>query len=189
MLATGYNVVDLQAARKRGIVVTNIPAYSTESVAQMVFAHILNISQRVGHYAEEVHAGVWSRQADFCYWNTPLLELAGKRLGIVGLGHTGQAVARIALGFGMQVCACTSKPAGQLPPGVEKAASVEELFSWCDIVSLHCPLTPDTVISTIINRQSELSSLLDTINTRLDEAPTGTLRIANRGNRPQYYHR
>ena len=96
VLATGYNVVDLQAARKRGIVVTNIPAYSTESVAQMVFAHILNISQRAGHYAEEVHTGVWSRQADFCYWNTPLLELAGKRLGIVGLGHTGQAVARIA---------------------------------------------------------------------------------------------
>lgn len=86
VLATGYNVVDLQAARKRGIMVTNIPAYSTESVAQMVFAHILNISQRVGHYAEEVHTGVWSRQADFCYWNTPLLELAGKRLGIVGLG-------------------------------------------------------------------------------------------------------
>ncbi|WP_302395347.1 D-2-hydroxyacid dehydrogenase [Phocaeicola coprophilus] len=144
VLATGYNVVDLQAARKRGIVVTNIPAYSTESVAQMVFAHILNISQRAGHYAEEVHTGVWSRQADFCYWNTPLLELAGKRLGIVGLGHTGQAVARIALGFGMQVCACTSKLAGQLPPGVEKAVSVEELFSSCDIVSLHCPLTPDT---------------------------------------------
>lgn len=165
VLATGYNVVDLQAARKRGIVVTNIPAYSTESVAQMVFAHILNISQRAGHYAEEVHTGVWSRQADFCYWNTPLLELAGKRLGIVGLGHTGQAVARIALGFGMQACACTSKPAGQLLPGVEKAVSVEELFSSCDIVSLHCPLTPDTAEMVNESRLSRVKRGAILINT------------------------
>ena len=165
VLATGYNVVDLQAARKRGIVVTNIPAYSTESVAQMVFAHILNISQRAGHYAEEVHTGVWSRQADFCYWNTPLLELAGKRLGIVGLGHTGQAVARIALGFGMQACACTSKPAGQLLPGVEKAVSVEELFSSCDIVSLHCPLTPDTAEMVNESRLSRMKRGAILINT------------------------
>ena len=145
--------------------VTNIPAYSTESVAQMVFAHILNISQRVGHYAEEVHTGVWSRQADFCYWNTPLLELAGKRLGIVGLGHTGQAVARIALGFGMQACACTSKPAGQLLPGVEKAVSVEELFSSCDIVSLHCPLTPDTAEMVNESRLSRMKRGAILINT------------------------
>ena len=91
VLATGYNVVDVQAAKKRGIVVTNIPAYSTQSVAQMVFAHILNITQHVAHYASEVPNGVWSSQPDFCYLNTPLIELAGKKMGIVGFGHTGQA--------------------------------------------------------------------------------------------------
>lgn len=144
VLATGYNVVDLEAARRRGVVVTNIPAYSTESVAQMVFAHLLNIAQRVDHYSREVHAGVWGRQPDFCYWNTPLMELSGKRMGIVGFGHIGQAVARIALGFGMKVCAWTSKAAGQLPQGVEKADSLDALFASCDVVSLHCPLTAGT---------------------------------------------
>lgn len=104
VLATGYNVVDLDAARQRGIVVTNIPAYSTMSVAQMVIAHLLNITQRVDHYAREVHNGVWSAQLDFCYWNTPLIELAGKKMGIVGFGNTGQATARIAEALGMISC-------------------------------------------------------------------------------------
>ena len=89
VLATGYNVVDTKAARERGIVVTNIPAYSTDSVAQMVFAHLLNVSNHVEHYAEETRNGVWSRCPDFCYWNKPLFELAGKTLGIVGLGNIG----------------------------------------------------------------------------------------------------
>lgn len=144
VLATGYNVVDLEAARQRGIVVTNIPAYSTNSVAQMVFAHILNITQRVGHYAHEIRSGAWSGQTDFCYWNTPLQELDGKKIGLVGFGNTGQATARIALSFGMEVYVYTSKAASQLPAGVRKCGSVDELFTSCDIVSLHCPLTDDT---------------------------------------------
>lgn len=144
VLATGYNVVNLEAARRQGITVTNIPAYSTDSVAQMVFAHLLNITQRVGHYAEEVASGHWTKQADFSYWNTPLVELAGKTLGVIGLGHTGMATARIALAFGMQVLAYTSKSAVELPAGIRKADSLEQVFSDSNVVSLHCPLTETT---------------------------------------------
>ena len=143
VLATGYNIVDVAAAANHGVVVTNIPAYSTESVAQMVFAHILNITQRVGYYAEENHRGRWSANPDFCYWDTPLSELAGKTIGIIGLGNTGRATARIALAFGMKVLAFTSKSQQELPVGVEKA-SMDRLFQECDIVSLHCPLTDTT---------------------------------------------
>ena len=96
VLATGYNTVDTVAARRRGIVVTNIPAYSTESVVQMTFAHILNITNQVGHYAAGARGGHWTASPDFCYWDTPLTEMSGKTLGIVGLGHIGSRVARIA---------------------------------------------------------------------------------------------
>lgn len=144
VLATGYNVVDIAVAKELGIVVTNIPAYSTESVAQMVFAHILNITHSVGRYAEEAHAGVWSRQADFSYTNSPLMELYGKKIGIIGFGNTGSATARIARAFGMEVLVYTSKPQSALPEGMTKAASVEEVFSSSDIVSLHCPLNDKT---------------------------------------------
>jgi glycerate dehydrogenase len=143
VLATGYNVVDLEAAHARGIVVTNIPAYSTDSVAQMAFAHLLHITQRVGHYAQENARGRWASSADFCYWDYPLTELAGKVCGIVGYGHTGQATARIALAFGMQVRVYTSKPQSALPAGVLKS-TLEDVFAQSDVVSLHCPLTPDT---------------------------------------------
>ena len=143
VLATGYNVVDIEAARQRGIVVTNIPAYSTSSVAQMVFAHLLHITQRVGHYACENHGERWARSLDFCYWDTPLIELAGKRMGIVGLGNTGMAAARIALAMGMEVVAYTSKSASDLPHGI-RPCTMDELFSTSDVVSLHCPLTEDT---------------------------------------------
>ncbi len=143
VLATGYNIVDINAAKERGIVVTNIPAYSTDSVAQMVFAHILNITQQVQHHSEEVRKGRWSSSKDFCFWDTPLIELRGKKIGIVGLGHTGFTTARIAIGFGMQVCAYTSKTNFQLPPEVRKM-ELDELFRECDIISLHCPLTDST---------------------------------------------
>lgn len=143
VLATGYNVVDILAAKERGIVVTNIPAYSTRSVAQMVFAHILNITQRVAHYAGEVQNGVWSSQPDFCYWNTPLVELAEKKMGIIGFGHTGQATAEIARSFGMEVCAYTSKPKSLLPKWVIKM-DLNDVFKNCDVVSLHCPLNEET---------------------------------------------
>lgn len=149
VLATGYNVVDIEAARARGIVVANVPVYSTESVAQMVFAHLLNITQHVGHYAEEVRSGAWSGQPDFSYRNTRLMELWGKTIGLVGFGNTGQATARIALGFGMKVCVVTSKAQQQLPRGVAKA-TLEEVFSGSDVVSLHCPLTREN--SRMVNR-------------------------------------
>ena len=143
VLATGYNVVDTKAARERGIVVTNIPAYSTDSVAQMVFAHLLNVSNHVDHYAEETRNGVWSRCLDFCYWNTPLFELAGKTLGVVGLGHIGMKVAQIAQAFGMNVLAYTSKSPDQLPEWIRKT-TLDGLLGASDVVSLHCPLTDTT---------------------------------------------
>lgn len=143
VLATGYNIVDVGAAKERNVIVTNIPAYSTDSVAQMVFAHILNIAQQVQHHSEEVRAGRWANSKDFCFWDTPLIELRGKKLGIVGLGHTGYTTARIAIGFGMQVCAFTSKTNFQLPPEIRKL-ELDELFRECDVISLHCPLTDST---------------------------------------------
>lgn len=143
VLATGYNVVDVEAAKQKGIVVTNIPAYSTRSVAQMVFAHILNITQRVEHYACLNRHGKWSDSADFSYWDTELIELDGKWMGIVGFGNIGQATARIALAFGMKVAVFTSKPQSDLLDGIIKM-DLDQLFSTCDVVSLHCPLTPST---------------------------------------------
>ena len=143
VLATGYNVVDIDEARHRGIVVTNIPAYSTASVAQMVFAHVLNITQRVGYYANENAKGRWTNSIDFCYWDTNLIELEGKKMGIVGLGNIGQATARIAQAFGMEILVFTSKEQSALPEGMKKV-TLDELFVQSDVVSLHCPLTPDT---------------------------------------------
>jgi len=141
VLATGYNVVDLEVASRQSITVTNIPAYSTNSVAQMVWAHILNITNRVGHYAEENKNGRWTRSKDFCYYDYTHSELAGKTIGIVGLGNTGMATARIAQAFGMNVIAYTSKD--KLPEEMKKV-TLDELFKSSDIVSLHCPLTNET---------------------------------------------
>ena len=142
VLATGYNVVDLEAAGRQSIVVTNIPSYSTQSVAQMVFALLLNVVNRVEHYAVANRSGCWSKSEDFCYLDHNLFELAGKRMGIVGLGNIGMEVARIASAFGMEVLAFTSKK-GELPYGV-RSVSMDDLFALSDIVSLHCPLTDDT---------------------------------------------
>jgi glycerate dehydrogenase len=142
VLATGYNVVDTQAAHERGIVVTNVPAYSTESVAQMVFAHLLTVTNRTEHYALLNRQGRWSENPDFCYWDTSLLELSGKTFGIVGLGNIGHRVAQIALAFGMRVIALTSKSADALPPGIRKV-DLQELLTRSDVLSLHCPLTDD----------------------------------------------
>lgn len=143
VLATGYNIVDTETARKHGITVTNIPAYSTMSVAQMVFALILAVTNRVEHYTEENRNGKWSRNPDFCYWDTKLTEISGKTIGIAGLGHIGKAVAGIALAFGMKVLAYTSKSQEELPDGIKKC-DLATLFADSDIVTLHCPLTPDT---------------------------------------------
>lgn len=151
VLATGYNVVDLEAARERGIIVTNVPAYSTESVAQMVFAHLLTVTNRTEHYAIQNREGRWTASPDFSYWDTTLTELAGKTFGIVGLGNIGQRVAAIAQAFGMKVIAYTSKAASQLPDYIEKK-TMEELLAESDVLSLHCPLTPDT--KHLINKET-----------------------------------
>ena len=164
VLATGYNVVDIDEAKARGIVVTNIPAYSTASVAQMVFAHILNITQRVEYYADENTQGRWTNNADFCYWDTNLVELDGKKMGIVGYGNIGKATARIALAFGMEVLAYTSKDQKDLPQGVKKA-TLDELFAESDVISLHCPLTPDTKELVNANRLKTMKPNAILINT------------------------
>ena len=141
--ATGFNVVDIEAAKKQGIIVTNIPAYGTDSVAQMTFALILAITNRVEHYTQENRNERWANNKDFCYWDTPLMELAGKTFGIMGLGNIGMKVANIARQFGMNICACTSKPSCSLPEWIQKV-SKEGLLSTSDILSLHCPLSEDT---------------------------------------------
>ena len=151
VLATGYNVVDVEAARKHGIIVTNVPAYSTESVAQMVFSHLLTVTNHTEHYAIQNRAGKWTASPDFCYWDTTLTELAGKTFGIVGLGNIGQRVAAIAHAFGMEVVAYTSKPADMLPPYIGKR-TLNELLAESDVLSLHCPLAPDT--QHLINRET-----------------------------------
>ncbi len=174
VLATGYNVVDIEEAHRRGIVVTNIPAYSTMSVAQMVMAHLLNITNQVAHHAEAVRRGDWERSLDFCLIaphqppsvspeggvtrSLPSgrfgggLELDGLTFGIVGLGNIGKQVARMAQAMGMKVMAVSSKPEEELRQmGIEKAKSYEQLFSEADVVSLHCPLTEET--RHLVNRE------------------------------------
>lgn len=148
VLATGYNVVDVQAARERGILVSNVPTYGTASVAQMVFAHLLNLTQRVAHHARTVAEGQWSKSVDWCYWDSPLVELAEQTMGIVGFGRIGQATARIALALGMSVLAYDTQPIAP-SPGIS-GADLETLFRESDVVSLHCPLTPKT--ERLINR-------------------------------------
>lgn len=146
VLATGYNVVDVAAAKELGVVVTNIPAYSTDSVAQLVFALLLEICHNVGHHSQAVHAGRWSANQDFCFWDTPLIELAGKTMGIVGYGRIGHKVAEIARCFGMNVIAWTRTPRDP------ECVSLDELLSRSDVISLHCPLFPET--KNLINRDT-----------------------------------
>ena len=145
ILATGYNVVDIVEAHRRGIAVTNIPAYSTMSVAQMVMAHLLNITNQVTIHAEAVRQGDWQQSLDFSFTKAPLIELDGLTMGIVGLGNTGTSTARIAQAMGMNVMAISSKSEETLNQlGIRKAKNYEQLFSEADVVSLHCPLTNET---------------------------------------------
>jgi glycerate dehydrogenase len=143
VLATGYNVVNVEAARKRGVVVTNVPGYATAAVAQHTFALLLELATQPGHHAHTVRQGRWSKHPDFCYWLHPMLEVAGLTLGLVGYGQIGQAVARIARGFGLPVLVHTPHPPEALPDGV-RAVSLAELLAASDVVSLHCPLTSGT---------------------------------------------
>ena len=143
VLATGYNVVDTAAAVQCGVTVTNVPAYSTDSVVQMTLAHILNMTNRVASYARLNREGRWSASPDFCYWDTALHELAGKTLGVVGLGNIGRKIACVARGLGMDVFACTSKSSASLPEGIQKT-TFDGLLGISDVLTLHCPLTEST---------------------------------------------
>ncbi len=150
VLATGYNVVDVEAAGNLDITITNVPAYSTQSVAQMVFAHLLNLAQHVGHHAETVRRERWISNPDFCYWDMPLIELVGLTMGIIGFGRIGQATAKLALAFGMKVIAYDVVTPSSMPKGCQ-FAGLEDVFRSSDVVSLHCPLTPQT--QNIINKE------------------------------------
>ena len=143
VIATGYNVVDIAAAREQGIVVTNVPAYSTSSVAQLTFGLLLELTHRVGHHAGSVRDGNWVRSVDFAYWDFPLIELDGLTMGLVGFGAIAQAVARVAQAFGMRVIAHRRSDRPAEVPGVE-LVDLETVFRESDVVSVHCPLTPET---------------------------------------------
>lgn len=150
VLATGYNVVDVEVARDAGIPVTNVPAYSTPSVAQLVFAHLLNLAHHVGAHSETVKNGKWASNIDFCYWDTPLIELAGLTMGIIGFGRIGRATTKLALAFGMKVIAYDIVTPASMPQGCQ-FVGLEDVFRSSDVVSLHCPLTPQT--QNIINKE------------------------------------
>ncbi|MFW5499311.1 MULTISPECIES: D-2-hydroxyacid dehydrogenase [unclassified Maridesulfovibrio] len=143
VLATGYNVVDLDEAAARNIPVSNVPDYSPPSVAQHVFAMILNHANRVAMHDQAVKEGQWAQQEDFCFWNAPLIELAGKKMGIVGFGAIGQKVGTIANSFGMEVLAYAPRPKPEPHYSPFNFVSLEELFREADVVSLHCPLTAE----------------------------------------------
>ena len=143
VLATGYNVVDTETAREKNIPITNVPSYGTESVAQMVFAHLLNLTQHVGHHSQTVRDGRWNTQKDFCYWDYPMVELAGLTMGIVGFGQIGQAVAKLAMAFGLRVIACDVVVPSDVLERV-KMLDLDQVFRESDVVTLHCPLTLET---------------------------------------------
>lgn len=141
--ATGYNIVDVIAAKEHGITVTNVPGYSSPAVAQLVFSLLLELTNHVGHHAQTVSSGRWESCPDFCYWDHPIIELSGRTLGIIGYGDIGSAVARIAVAFGMKVLASKREWKSPPPEGVT-AATIDEIFAQSDAISLHCPLTDAT---------------------------------------------
>ena len=164
VLATGINVVDAVAARERGIPVTNVPDYGTRSVAQLTFALLLELAHHAGHHAQTVREGRWSRCADFCYWDFPLLELDGLTMGLVGFGRIGRAVSQLAAAFGMKVLVHSRCAPENLPPGV-RFVGLEELFRSSDVVSLHCPLTPETKQLVNVERLAWMKPTAFLINT------------------------
>jgi glycerate dehydrogenase len=163
--ATGTNIVDLEAARERSIAVTNVPAYGTKSVAQTTIALLLELAQHVGHHAQTVRDGQWSRSVDWCYWDRPLIELDGLTLGIIGFGRIGSAVAELATAFGMKVIAASS----HLPTSVSHLpitrVDLETLFRQSDVISLHCPLTPETRAVVNAERLALMKSTAFLLNT------------------------
>ncbi len=181
VLATGYNVVDVEAARERGIPVSNVPEYATDAVAQHVFALILELANGVGEHDTAVKAGKWTAAPDFCFWQRPLTELAGLALGIVGVGRIGMRVAELARAFGMSVLAYS--PSRRFPPGTAafEWAEIDEIFARADVVSLHCPQTEENagfVDDVLIARMKPGAYLINTARGGLvDEAAlAGALR-------------
>lgn len=152
VLATGYNVVDVAAAAKQGITVTNIPTYGTDSVAQMAIALLLELCHHIGLHNDAVHAGEWSNNVDWCFWKTPLIELSGKTMGILGLGRIGRSTARIAQALGMKVVAFDSYHDANLESETLRYAELDELFAAADVIALHCPLFDSTL--GIINKKN-----------------------------------
>ena len=160
VLATGYNVVDCQAAKERGITVCNVPAYGTAAVAQFTISLLLELCHRIGHHSEVVHQGKWCACPDFCFWDTPQMELAGKTLGIIGYGRIGQAVARIAEALGMKILAYT-----RTPKSGNEYVDLDTLLAKSDVISLHCPLTPDNtelINESTIGKMKDGAILLNT---------------------------
>lgn len=152
VLATGYNVVDIKAAKDNNVVVSNVPIYGTQAVGQFTLALILELCHHVGNHNQAVQDGDWTRSKDFCFWNSPLIELSGKTLGIIGLGRIGQATAKIAQAFGLNILAYNRSKDLRLESETLKYVELEELFEKSDFISLHCPLTEST--EGIINRNS-----------------------------------
>ena len=144
VLATGYNVVDTEAAKEKNIPVTNIPTYGTQSVAQFAMALLLEICHHVAHHNQAVHEGRWENCADFCFWDYPLIELAGKTMGIIGYGRIGQATGKLAQAFGMKVIAFDSMREVGTKLGDCSFVELDELFKTSDVIALHCPLFPST---------------------------------------------
>ncbi|MBM3836030.1 MAG: D-2-hydroxyacid dehydrogenase [Verrucomicrobia bacterium] len=164
VLATGYNIVDVAAAREQNVPVTNVPTYGTKSVAQMTLALLLELTQHVGHHAQTARAGRWTKSPDFCYWDFPLVELEGLTMGIVGYGRIGSAVGELAAAFGMRVLAHSARPPKRPAPNA-LFVSLDELFTASDVISLHCPLTPETKHLVNAARLSQMKPSLFLINT------------------------
>ena len=152
VLATGYNCVDYVYAKEKGIPVTNIPAYGTDSVGQFAIALLLEICHHIGHHSDTVHAGKWTNSPDFCYWDYPLIELAGKTMGIIGFGRIGQVVGRVAKALGMKVLAFSRSESESGKAIADAYVDLDTLLQESDVVSLHCPLFPET--EGIINRDT-----------------------------------
>jgi len=164
LCSTGYDVVDIAAATRRKITVTNVPAYGTNSVAQMAFAHLLHLCQHVGEHADSVKRGDWTNAADFCYWNFPLIELDSLTLGIIGMGQIGQAVARIARQFGMKILFYDPRALADIEKDYQRV-DFDTIFRVSDVVTLHCPLTPETSQMVNSERLSLMKSSAFLINT------------------------
>jgi glycerate dehydrogenase len=164
VLATGYNIVDVAAARERGVPVTNVPTYGTRSVAQMTFALLLELTQHVGHHAQTVNEGRWARSPDFCYWDYPLMELDGLTMGIVGFGRIGRTVADLAVAFGMKVLAHSRTIPQEKSQNID-FVDLARLFRTADVVSLHCPLTTETKHLVNAERLSSMKATAFLLNT------------------------